>query len=140
MHDKPGKGGVTAETSKEIVGGHPERRTAPRYCPDPLVAVLFAHPQAETPTAGLVADISNGGARIVAPPTARPHLHWSDPLTILVSYSDSAREAGIEGLQLTATVVRIAVDSAGYTLQVRFDRTNGDWSTLETWIHALGRG
>ncbi|MEZ4239984.1 MAG: PilZ domain-containing protein [Myxococcota bacterium] len=58
-----------------------ERRAAPRYRPDPLVAVLFAHPDADTPTAGLIADVSNGGVRIVAPPTARPHLHWGDPLS-----------------------------------------------------------
>ncbi|MEQ1500818.1 MAG: PilZ domain-containing protein [Myxococcota bacterium] len=128
------------ETTQEVVGSAPdlsERRTAPRYSPDPLVPVLFAHPEAETPTAGLIADVSNGGARIVAPPTARPHLHWGDPLTIMISYSDSAREAGIEGMTLNATVVRLAVDASGFVLQARFDRTNGDWTSLEGWIRQL---
>lgn len=116
-----------------------ERRAAPRYSPDPLIPVLFAHPDASTPTAGLIADVSNGGVRIVAPPTARPHIHWGDPLTILVSYSDSSREAGIEGLTLGASVVRIFVDASGYTLGARFDRANGDWTVLANWIQQLAR-
>lgn len=116
-----------------------ERRAAPRYHPDPLVPVFFAHPDAETPTAGLIVDVSNGGARIVAAPTARPMLHWSDPLAIVISYSDSARASGIEGLRLDGHVVRLAVDATGYTLQVRFDKANGDWSNLERWVDELAR-
>jgi hypothetical protein len=99
--------------------------------------VLFAHPTAETPTAGLIVDVSNGGARIVAPPTARPMLHWADPLTIIVSYSDTVREAGIEGMRLAGHVIRLNVDSGGYVLHVRFDRANGDWTALELWINQL---
>lgn len=117
-----------------------ERRGHPRYNPDPLVPVFFAHPEAETPTAGLIADVSNGGARIVAPPTARPMLHWADPLAIVVSYSDSARSTGIEGLRLDGHVVRLAVDATGYVVQVRFDRANGDWTRLERWIEQLATG
>lgn len=115
----------------------PDRRGAVRYNPDPYVPVLFAHPTAETPTAGLIVDVSNGGARIVAPPTARPMLHWADPLTIVVSYSDTVRESGIEGMRLNGHVIRLAVDSAAYTLHVRFDRANGDWTALELWINKL---
>lgn len=115
----------------------PDRRVAVRYNPDPYVPVLFAHPTAETPTAGLIVDVSNGGARIIAPPTARPMLHWSDPLTIVVSYSDTVRESGIEGMRLNGHVVRLAVDSAGYVMQVRFDRANGNWTALEAWINSM---
>jgi hypothetical protein len=133
-----GEGAGPREPGKtEILASGPDRRSATRYNPDPYVPVLFAHPSAETPTAGLVVDVSNGGARIVAPPTARPMLHWADPLTMIVSYSDSVREAGIEGLRLQGHVVRLSVDSASYLVQVRFDRANGDWTALEGWIHRL---
>ena len=116
-----------------------ERREFPRYSPDPLVPVLFAHPTAETPTAGLIADVSAGGVRIVAPPTARPFLHWADTLRIDVSYSDSAREAGIEGMSLRAHVVRIRMDGKAYLVQAAFVRTgeDGDWNKLTAWIRLL---
>ena len=127
-------------SSEDLPGAElTERRASVRFSPDPFVPVLFAHPDAQTPTAGLVADISDGGARIVAPPTARPHLHWGDPLTLLVSYSESTRSAGIEGLTLRASVVRIAVDAAEYVIAVRFDRANGDWSALVAWLDRLAR-
>jgi hypothetical protein len=140
MSDPKPEGADADDVSQGFLGEPPpNRRTAPRYSPDPLVPVLFAHPDAETPTAGLIADVSNGGVRIVAPPTARPHLHWADPLTLLLSYSDSSREGGVEGLTLRASVVRIFVDASGYTLGARFDRANGDWTLLEAWIHQLAR-
>jgi len=126
---------VPAATAREA----DDRRAAPRYSPDPLVPVLFAHPLAETPTAGLLADVSEGGMRIVAPPTAQPFLHWGDPLRILVSYSESARDAGIEGMRLWAHVVRIAVDHEAYKLHAAFSRggTDGDWDKLSAWIAKL---
>lgn len=137
MNPEPPEMSTSLKSLEPKPAAQPDRRGHPRYNPDPLVPVFFAHPEAETPTAGLIADVSNGGARIVAPPTARPMLHWSDPLAIVVSYSDSARATGIEGLRLDGHVVRIAVDATGYTLHVRFDRTNGDWTTLENWIEQL---
>lgn len=130
-------GEKSTDETTEILSEGPDRRGAPRYNPDPYVPVLFAHPTAETPTAGLIVDLSNGGARVIAPPTARPMLHWADPLALVISYSDSVRETGIEGMRLNAHVVRLAVDSAGYVLQVRFDRANGDWTALELWINQL---
>lgn len=133
MHGKSSDGEVTPLLP-------PERRANPRYSPDPLVPVFFAHPEADTPTAGLIVDVSSGGARIMAPPTARPMLHWSDPLAIVISYSDSSRLAGIEGLRLDGHVVRIAVDATGYVVHVRFDRANGDWTKLERWVDHLGAG
>jgi hypothetical protein len=77
--------------------------------------------------------------RILAPPTAQPFLHWGDPLRILVSYSESARDAGIEGMRLWAHVVRIAVDHEGYRLHAAFSRggTDGDWDKLSSWIEKL---
>ena len=85
-----------------------DRRQDVRYSPDPLVPVFFAHPLANVPTAGLITDISRGGCRIMAPPTARPMLHWGDTVQIIVSYSESARAArSIEGhASLWAHVVR----------------------------------
>lgn len=116
----------------------PERRASPRFLVQPLIPVFFAHADAETPTAGLLADVSDGGLRIVAPPTARPSLHWSDSFTVVVSYSDQARAAGIEGLTLTAHVVRIAVDSTGFQLHARFDRRSADaWDRLQSWLFSL---
>jgi c-di-GMP-binding flagellar brake protein YcgR len=115
-----------------------ERRTSQRFGLKPLIPVFFAHADADTPTAGLVADVSDGGIRIVAPPTAKPGLHWSDSFTIVISYSDQARAARIEGLTLTAHVVRIAVDATGYHLHARFDRRTADaWDRLQTWINSL---
>lgn len=121
--------------------GTDDRRDFPRYSPDPLVPVLFAHPDAETPTAGHIADVSRGGVRIVAPPMARPFLHWPDPLTIEVAYSDSTRSAGIEGLKLRAHVVRISVDSSAYIVHAVFDRSgpDGDWDSLTGWLSKLAR-
>jgi hypothetical protein len=120
---------------------HAERRAAVRYSPDPLVPVLFAHRDAETPTAGLIADVSVGGCRIIAPPTARPMLHWGDPFRIVVSYSESARSAGVEGLRLAAHVVRLVADSRGFVVHCQFsmDGYDGDWQRLFDWVQRLGR-
>lgn len=116
-----------------------DRRGSVRYSPDPLVPVFFAHPLATTPSAGLIADVSDTGVRIVAPPTARPMLHWGDPLRIIVTYSESARSAGIEGMRLWAHVIRLDVDSQGFRLHARFGRggADGDWNRLSAWIAAL---
>lgn len=119
-----------------------ERRTTVRYSPDPLVPVFFAHPQANVPTAGLLVDVSEGGCRIVAPPTARPKLHWGDPLQIIISYSESARDAKIEGLRLWAHVVRLEVDSREFVLCASFSQagSDGDWPRLRAWVRTLGEG
>ena len=124
---------LTAEADLE------ERRATVRYSPDPLVPVFFAHPLANVPTAGLIVDVSEGGCRIMAPPTARPLLHWGDPLQIIISYSESTRESGIEGMRLWAHVVRLVADSRELSLNVAFSRNgaDGDWARLEEWISAL---
>ena len=116
-----------------------ERRGAVRYCPDPLVPVFFAHPLATVPTAGLIADVSDLGVRIVAPPTARPMLHWGDPLRIIVSYSESCRDEGIEGMRLWAHVVRLQVDSSEFRIHASFSREgdDGEWRRLEAWVASL---
>jgi hypothetical protein len=118
-----------------------ERRVFPRYSPDPLVPVLFAHPDAAIPSAGLISDVSRGGVRIIGPPMARPFLHWSDPLRIEISYSDSAREAGIEGLRLRAHVVKVRMDARAYLVHAAFTRdgADGDWDRLTAWIARLAR-
>jgi hypothetical protein len=117
-----------------------ERREFPRFTPDPLVPVLFGNPTTEIPTAGLVHDVSLCGVRIVAPPTARPYLHWADPLIIQVSYSESTRSGGIEGLKLRAYVVRLVVDASGFALQSRFDLggADGQWEEFRRWVATLG--
>lgn len=117
-----------------------ERREAVRYSPDPLVPVFFAHPMANVPTAGLIVDISTSGCRIMAPPTARPMLHWGDPLQIIVSYSESSRESGVEGMRLWAHVVQLVADSRELSVRAAFSRNgaDGDWVRLEEWIRALG--
>jgi len=119
-----------------------ERRATVRYSPDPLVPVLFAHRDAATPTAGLLADVSLGGCRIVAPPTARPELHWGDPFRIVVSYSESSRAAGVEGLRLAAHVVRLVADANSLVVHCQFsiDGHDGDWSRLVGWIARMGQG
>lgn len=118
----------------------PERRAEVRYEPDPLVPIFFAHPSANVPTAGLIADISGSGLRLIAPPTARPALHWGDTFRIIVSYSESARKAGIEGMRLWAHVVRLEVDSREMRIAASFNRgdTDGEWERLATWIAQLG--
>lgn len=118
-----------------------ERRAEVRYSPDPLVPVFFAHPSANVPTAGLISDISGSGLRIIAPPTARPALHWGDTFRIIVSYSESAREAGIEGMRLWAHMVRLDVDSREMRIAASFNRadSDGEWERLASWIAQLRR-
>ncbi|MCA9489788.1 MAG: PilZ domain-containing protein [Myxococcales bacterium] len=116
-----------------------ERRAYPRFIPDPAVPVLFAHPHVETPTAGLIQDVSEGGVRIVAPPTARPGLHWADPLRIEISYSESTRAGQVEGTVLRAYVVRLVVDASQLVIQARFDRQGADgaWEAFAQWLASL---
>ena len=116
-----------------------ERRAAPRYAPAPQVPILFAHRDAEVPSAGLIADISLGGCKIVAPPNARPQLHWGDPFRIVVSYSEGARAADIEGLRLAAHVVRLVADARGLVIHCQFavDGVDGEWRRLVGWVESL---
>lgn len=118
-----------------------ERRANPRYEPDPLVSVLFAHRQAETPTAGLITDVSLGGCRIIAAPNARPMLHWGDPFRLVVSYSEAAREADIEGIRLAAHVVRLVADARGLVVHCQFavDGPDGEWRRLVEWVQGLAQ-
>jgi len=130
---------VALKSAEEMVA---ERRATVRYSPDPLVPVLFAHREAQNPTAGLLTDVSLGGCRIVAPPTARPELHWGDPFRIVVSYSESSRHAGVEGLRLAAHVVRLVADAHSLVVHCQFsiDGYDGDWSRLVEWIRRMGAG
>ena len=132
---------LPSELPVEIDAEIEERRQAVRYSPDPLVPVFFAHPLATVPTAGLIVDISANGCRVMAPPTARPMLQWGESVQIIVSYSESAREAGIEGLKLWAHVVRLVVDSRELSVSAVFSRSgsDGEWDRLEKWIRALER-
>lgn len=132
---------MTPAPAPTPVDAHAERRSSVRYSPDPLVPVLFAHRDAENPTAGLIADVSLGGCRILAPPTARPMLHWGDPFRVVVSYSESARAAGVEGMRLAAHVVRLVADSRGLVVHCQFsvDGHDGDWRRLFEWVQRLGR-
>jgi hypothetical protein len=116
-----------------------ERRIHPRYAPDEPVPVLFGHPNQETPSAGHIVDVSHGGVRIVAPPTAQPHLHWSDRFWLQISWSEDARATGAEGTLLRARVVRLNSDAGAYVLQAEFDRSgsDGDWDALARWTVAL---
>ncbi len=118
-----------------------DRRGYPRYFPAEMVQVLFAHRDAEVPTAGHIGDVSRSGVRIVAPPMARPFLHWPDACEIHVLWSDSARTSGMEGMKLRAHVVRIQVDAHAYVLHAAFDGTgrDGDWDALMAWISQLGQ-
>jgi hypothetical protein len=119
-----------------------ERRAAPRYEPEPLVPVLFGHRDADTPAAGLIADVSLGGCRLIAAPNARPMLHWGDPFRLVVSYSEASREAGIEGLRLAAHVVRIVADARGLVVHCQFtvDGPDGEWRRLVEWVQGLANG
>jgi len=117
-----------------------DRRGFPRYYPREHVPVLFAHRDAEVPTAGHIGDVSRSGVRIVAPPMARPFLHWPDAVEIHVLWSESARADGMEGAKLRAHVVRIQVDASAYVLHAAFDGAgaDGDWDTMMAWISSLG--
>jgi len=116
-----------------------DRRAAPRYEPDPLVPILFGHRGIDTPAAGLIVDVSLGGCRIIAAPNSRPHLHWGDPFRLVVSYSETARSAGIEGMRLAAHVVRIVADARGLVVHCQFtvDGADGDWRRLLDWVGGL---
>lgn len=119
-----------------------ERRATPRYEPAPNVPVLFGHRDAENPSAGLIADISLGGCKIIAPPNARPQLHWGDPFRIVVSYSEGSRAAGVEGMRLAAHVVRLVADARGFVIQCQFtvDGADGEWRRLVEWVETLADG
>ena len=58
-----------------------------------------------------------------------------------MSYSDSARTAGIENLRLAAHVVRLVADSQGLVVHCQFsmDGYDGDWQRLFDWVRRLGR-
>ena len=116
-----------------------ERRAHPRHRLENRVPVLFGHSSARHPTAGFIADVGAGGARIEAPPTARPQLHWGDSFQLIVSYSETIRAAGFEQLELDANVVRIVADRKQYTLHAAFasSESNDDWSRLRHWLHTL---
>jgi hypothetical protein len=96
-----------------------ERRAHARYSPDPLIPVFFCHREAATPCCGHIMDLSMDGLRIVAPPTVRPLLHWEETVWIQLTYSESNRTEGIEGLTLKAQVVRAVSDRTSYVLQAR---------------------
>ena len=116
-----------------------ERREHDRVIPETLIPILFSHASAKNPTAGFIQDIGEGGAKIVAPPTARPMLHWGDPFRLTVSYSESTRAAAIEGLQLSAYVVRIVADREQFALNAAFSTENTDtnWTRLHHWLVTL---
>lgn len=117
-----------------------ERRSDIRFQPDEQVPILFAHRSAENPTAGLLTDVSLGGCRIMAPPMARPNLHWGDPFRVVVSYSESARASRVEGLRLAAHVVRLVADAHALVVHCQFstDGHDGDWQRLVDWIERMG--
>lgn len=116
-----------------------ERRQATRRIPCARIPVLFAHASAKNPTAGLIEDISATGVRIVAAPTARPMLHWGDSFRLQVDHSQATREAGIEGLELRAHVVRIATDRQGFVLHAELtqDNTTANWARLRQWLASM---
>jgi hypothetical protein len=118
-----------------------ERRASVRYSPDPLVPVFFGHRDAPNPTAGLIADVSLGGCRIIAPPNARPMLHWGDPFRLVVSYSESARASQHEGMRLSAHVVRLVADARALVVHCRFsvDGPDGEWRRVVEWVRELSR-
>lgn len=130
---------MQALSTRTVDEVYAERRADVRFTPRPPVAVLFGHAAIEVPTAGLITDVSLGGCRIMAPPTARPHLHWGDPFRLQVAWSDAARDAGVEGLRLGAHVVRLVADAHALVVHCQFsiDGSDGDWERFVAWIARL---
>lgn len=99
---------------------HEERRAHPRYSPDPWLPVVLSAHGSELRAAGHIVDISEGGIRIVAPPSCPVPFAWGHSIELMLAYSESARRFGFEGIVLAATVVRVVSDERAYTIQARF--------------------
>ena len=115
-----------------------ERRAVPRYACEPWVPVLFTNDNRVDITAAHIIDVSAGGARVIAPPTALTRMRWGDRLRLLVTYSEATRRARVEGLVLRADVVGIRWDATGLTLHLRFAPQLDRWEPLLRLMKQMG--
>jgi len=111
-----------------------ERRTATRYRPTEDIPVLFSADNAEIPCAGRIVNLSEGGLRIIAPPTTRAHLYWSDPVAIQASYSKENRRDGLEGMSFRGFVVKQVSNATEYTLHVRLEHQTTGRLLIERYV------
>lgn len=116
-----------------------DRREHTRFAPDPWLPIVFGSPRSELRCAGHVVDISEGGARIIAPPSCPVPLAWGDPFEVTIGYSESARRFGFEGLELSAVVVRVLSDSRAYTINAMF-RQRHVHDRLRDYLALLSQG
>lgn len=114
--------------------GHKERRQHERFRPTNDIPCLFGAVSVKTPAAGFIVDLSEGGLKIVAPPTSRPHLYWGDTVSIQASYSPENRRDGIEGLTFTGIVVATVSNQKACVVHARFDRATTGRQLLQRYI------
>jgi hypothetical protein len=121
----------------------------PAFAPVDAVPVLFTQTRRSTraraaprrPTPGMLTVVGGAGSaaevRIVAPPSARPCLHWSDPLAIAVTYSEATRGSICEGLVLSARVVRVEADVNGLVIRASCAGDAPRWAAFAAWVRGL---
>ncbi|MEZ4238623.1 MAG: PilZ domain-containing protein [Myxococcota bacterium] len=110
-----------------------ERRAHARHRLASPVPALFG-PPGRSGTAGRLIDVSEGGARIAAPPGTAAG--FGEILLVSVALRDAAGES-LAGFSLPAQVVRSVADADGTRIQVRFDRRDGEWEELRRWLERL---
>lgn len=134
---------TSAAQDDPAVRGEPhadgERRAHPRYSPDPWLPVVFASRRDELQCAGHIVDISEGGLRLVAPPSCSVPLVWGEQFDLTLAYSESLRRFGLEGLTLEAVVVRILSDKREYSVHAMF-RDPAVHDRLHAYLLALEEG
>lgn len=97
-----------------------ERRAHTRFTADPDLPVVFSHARSELQAAGHIVDIGDGGLRLVGPPACPVPLVWNDRVLLTIGYSASARQHGMEGIEIVAVVVRVLSDATAFTVHARF--------------------
>lgn len=114
-----------------------ERRATVRYQCDPWVPVIFASEASTYLAAGHIVDVSEGGARIVAPATSQTPLRWADTLHLRVAYCETARRFGVEGARLRAEVVCISWTARSLVIHVRFAGPPPGWAPVAELLRHL---
>ena len=111
-----------------------ERRAEMRYTLDPPMNVQFGQIGSMEASDGQIADLSEGGVRIVASADCRTMLRWGDAVQVTLGGEDTT---SVGGVSLCGRVVRIVSDERATVLQVGFDRTDDAWEQLRAWVHTL---
>lgn len=68
-----------------------------------------------------VCDVSEGGARLEAPPRTRPEAFWGDAVELLSRSSDGNRTANVHLIHLRGRVVETRSSEQGLAIRIQFE-------------------